>query len=331
MNPILDILLRCVAFILLFVGFYLLMQSVSLMETARKNMQKIMRQLHDKGEKRVAQIELERRRYGSVTGSGRSEGTVSKFLLRIDNKLVYSEVSVKFPWLNASVYLIGTVMLFGMVFIAGALFLNMVIVFALAILVAFAPYAYISHLANANYQNTETQLKFFVNLIASNAAMSGDLVTVLEMSAPYVANPIRGAIDRALATAKLSQQPDDAIWQLTREIEHPLFTEFIHNLDISAKHESDFRSVAKDFSSQVDQSLKALERQKAIFKNSRSEILTMIIMGVLLLFMAAGFGDKSLFAVFKEMTQSIIGSICLFLEAVIFGSAIIYLFVGRRR
>ena len=331
MNPVVYITLSAVVFALLFIGFYLLMRSASLMDAARDNMNRIMQQLHDKEEKRVAQVELERRKYGSMTGSAKGEGLASRFLMSIDNKLIYSEISVSHPWLNASVYITLNIVVFCVALLLGMLFLNFVAGILIAVVVVMVPYAYITHLCNVNYRNTESQLKLFINLVASNSAMTGDLLTVLEMSAPYVINPIRGAIDRALSTAKLSEQTDEAIWQLTREIEHPMFVEFIRNLDISSKHKSDFRSVAKDFSVQADQSLKALVRRRAIFSNTRGEILTMLLLGIALLVLTASFCGTNIFALISEMSRSVLGLVCLLLEAVIFGSTIIYLVVGRRR
>ena len=66
--------------------------------------------------------------------------------------------------------------------------------------------------------------------------MAGDLVNVLEMAVPFVTSPIKGAILRAVSTARIKGDQNEAVWQLEREIEHPLFRSFIRNLDICSKN-----------------------------------------------------------------------------------------------
>lgn len=331
MNPVILNVLRALIFLLLFAGFFLLMQSISFISAARRNMGRIMSELRAKDARRVKEAERVRRRYGTTSGSGTKESFVSGVLRKLDDKLLYSEVAVKHTRVNASVYLISTVIAAAVVFLAGMLLVNMLFGGMLALAVVIVPYAYLSHLANRNYHNTELQLQFFINLVASNSVATSDILTVLEMSAAYTTNPIRGAVYRATSTARLSGKADDAIWQLTREMEHPIFVNFIRNLDICAKHDADFRAVAKDFAVQAEQSITSLERLRAIFDNSRNEILLMTAVGVLLSFMVAGFCDTSLFQVLAEMTQSAGGMACIAFECIIYAATAVYVLVGRRK
>lgn len=330
MTPFIDIAARALMFVLLAAGFYLLMRSSSLMRAARRNMGRIMSELHDKDEKRVLEAEAERRRYGTTSGSGKG-GAAAGILKKLDDRLIYSELSVRHGWLNASVYLIGSMILAAVFFLTGLLLVNALTGALLAAAAVAAPYVYVCRLADKNYHNTELQLSFFINLVASNAAASGDILTVLELSAAHATNPVKGAVYRALSTAKISGRAEDAVWQLTREIEHPIFVNFIRNLDICAKHDADFRSVAKDFALQAEQSVAALERLRAIFDNARNEILLMTAVGVVLSFLVAGFCGTSLSGVLTEMSRSPGGMACIAFECLIYGVTFLYVLTGRRR
>lgn len=331
MNPIVEKVIWVIIVSLLFVGIFLLLQSISFIDAARRNMNRIMGELHKKDDMRVKDAELKRRRYGTTSGSGAKEGLVSRMLKKVDDKLVYSEFSIQHAWLNASVYLIFSLVAGAGVLLLGLILVNLPVGILLAFTVVIGPYAYLTHQANKNYHNTEMQLQFFINLVASNSVASSDIMTVLEMSAPYVSNPIKGAIYRAISTARLSGKSDDAVWQLTREIEHPIFVNFIRNLDICAKHDADFRSVAKDFALQADQQVSSLEKLRAIFDNARNEILLMIVVGVVLSFMVARFCGLSLFSVLEEMTHSAGGMICITIECLIYACTAVYVLLGRRR
>lgn len=320
-----------VVFLFLLIGFFCLMRSMSMIEAARRNMERIMKELHTRDDIRVTQAEMERRRYGSTSGSGKKQGMVTKLLNHLDDTLVYSEIMIKFTWLNASIYVILTIIGAALAFLLGYMIYGVTLGVLLVCIVVFVPYIVLSKIATRNYLMTEKQIGFFINLIATNSIASADLVSVLDRVSSRVTNPLRGAIERAIASVQLSGNNDEAIWQLTREIEYPLFKEFIRNLDICGRNDADYRAVAKDFSKQAEVSLRAIERQRAIFANARNEVLLMIGVGVLLSFMTASFCDTSLITVLVEMKESLFGIVCLCAEFLIYMSALLYVLIGKRR
>lgn len=330
MRELLVAMAHMAIFILFAVGFYLLLRSISLIEAAKLNMEKLMTQLYTHNDRRVSQIERQRRQYG--TSANGKEGFFTGLLRKLDNLLIYSELSIKYEWLNASIYIILNIVLVAAVFLLAYIlwgsFLGAVI---LAVTAVAAPLGYMSHLSNANYRQTEEQLKFFINVVSSNSMATNDIITVLEMSAPHIGNPIRNAVYRAVASSRVSGKSDDCIWQLTREMEHPLFVSFIRNLDICSKNDADYRNVAKDFAMQADQSIKELEKQRAIYSNSRVEISIMFVIGIVLSYMVCGFAENDLIGIIVEMSQSSIGIVCLLIECILFGSTLLYLLFGKRR
>lgn len=331
MNQYIVIAAWAVIFILLLAGFLFLMQAVTQIDRAQINLNHIMADLHSAKEARVKHAEAERRVYGTTAKDEKKPGLAQRFLIMLNNQLAWSGVSIEHPWIDASLYIVVMIVLSVVAFAFGLLAFNAVVGFLLTCVVVIVPYAYILHLVNRNYHLTETSLQFFINLVSSNSAAASDLNTVLEMSAPYMTDPIRSAIYRAVATSKVTNNPDDTVWQLEREIEHPIFCNFIRNLDICAKHDADFRTVAKDFSVQAEKSISALEKLRAIFANARNEVILMVVVGVLLSFMTADFCGESLFDVLQDMTTSALGMLCIFLECVIYIATFCYIILGRKR
>lgn len=316
--------------LLLILGFFLLFRSFSLLQLARRNMDNIMRGLREKSEKKIVDAEKERRAFGS-TGRGDRSGAGIMLLSAIDDKLVYSEFSIKFRWLNASSYLILSILVATFAFLVGYLAGGILIALIVMVVAVLAPYCYIDHVANENYLKTEQHLEFFIESVSSNAVASSDLLTILEKIAPRMANPIRDAIYRAIATARVSGKSDDGIWQLIREIEYPLFKEFLRNLEICGKQDADYRSVAQDFSKQVRQRLKAIERQRAIYQNARYEVILTMVVGVFLSFQTASLCERSLFEVIADMRTTVLGLVCLVGEVLIYTASMLYVLVGKRR
>ena len=320
-----------VVFLLLLLGFFFLLRSMAMIDAAKRNMERIMKELHTRDDIRVSQAEMERRRYGTTSGSGKKQGFITRMLNHLDDTLVYSEIMIKFTWLNASIYVILTIIGAAVAFLLGYMINGLSLGILLTCIVVFLTYIVLSKIATNSYMMTEKQIGFFINLIATNSIASADLVSVLDRVSSRVTNPIRGAIERAIASVQLSGNNDEAIWKLTREIEYPLFKEFIRNLDICGRNDADYRAVAKDFSKQAEVSLRAIEKQRAIFANARNEVILMIGVGVLLSFMTASFCDTSLITVLVEMKESLFGIVCLCVEFLIYLSALLYVLIGKRR
>lgn len=318
-------------FVLLAVGFFLVFRAASMIDRARINMNHLMANLRERKEATVKKTEAARRQYGSTSEDGKDPGLFTSLLQGIDNRLTWSGVSIERPWFNASVYITVTLVFAFVAFGILLVLVNWVIAAVAAGLIVILPFAYITFLTNQAYHNTEVQLKFFISLVSSNSSMAGDLVNVLEMAVPFVTSPIKGAILRAVSTARIKGDQNEAVWQLEREIEHPLFRSFIRNLDICSKNDGDFRSVAKDFSVQAEQSLAQLEKQRAIFANARNEVILMVGVGIALSFMSANFCERDLFEVLIEMKSSLIGIVILLLEIVIYLATLGYVLLGKKR
>lgn len=316
--------------ILLAIGFYLLLDAMSAVNLSQINMYHLMSDLRDKAGS-IRKTEAARRRYGSTTGDAYSGGFFTNLLVGINNRLIWSGIAIDRPWISAGVYIVATIVCAVMVFGILLATINWVTGLIFAGLVVILPYAYITILANTAYHSTEVQLKFFISLISSNSVMAGDLVNVLDMAAPYVTNPIKGAILRAVNTARVKGNPEEAVWQLEKEIEHPLFKSFIRNLAICSKNDGDFRSISKDFAIQAEQSLTQLEKQRAIFTNARNEVLLMIGIGVVLSIMSCRFCGRDLADVLREMQKSLVGTIVLAVEIAIYLATLGYILLGKRR
>lgn len=320
-----------VIFLLLFAGFYFFLSGARDIDAAHINMNHLMDDLLGKKEMTVKKVEARRRKYGSASSDGKDPGFGEKFLIMIDNQLLWSGTSIIRPWFTAQIYLIVTFVLAVVLFGLGYVTFNIAAGFLMVCVVVVVPYGYLISVTNTNYHNTEKQMKFFINLVSSNSSAGGDLLTVLERSIEYVADPIRSALIRAVSTARLTGNSDLAIQQLEREIEHPLFKNFIRNLYVSSKNNADFHSVANDYSEQADQFIAALERQRTIFSNARSEVLLMFVVGIGLSFYTAYFCERNLFEVIEEMTHSTLGMVCIFIEIAIYLSALVYMLFGRKR
>lgn len=333
MNPLYHIYFYIVIFGFLVFGFYMLLRSISIMDSAKRNMQKLYTELHDRNTYRVTQIEKERRKYGTITKKADDKHSrMALFMMKLDNLLIYSEVGIKYRWLNTSTYIVLMTVGGCLVFLLCMVFMKGVLIpLLLTTVTVLVPYAYMVNVANNNYSRTEEQLEFFINMVANNSMTTNDLITIMEKTAPYMAQPIRGALERAVVTSRINSDPSECIRQLTRDIEHPIFVRFIRNLEVCSRNDANYHNITKDFSSQLEISLRSAERQRAIYDNARKEILLLLIINICILPMTCALVDATFFQMLSDMTKDILGVFVLVVLGLLYGSTAVYLLIGKRR
>lgn len=326
------IILYIVILGLLFLGFYQLFRSIVLKDKIKQNMDKVYTKLASKDKKRISDIERERREYGTV--GGKNGNTMNKMLDKVDNLLIYSEASVRRPWLNTSTFIVLEVIGFCITFLIILLFIgNIVGAILLGFVAVCIPFVVMSVKADAAYKNTEKQMTLCVNIVSNMSMSTSNMVTVIKEVSPYMTYPLSGAMQRAVSAANLTGDDSECIRKLSREIEHPMFVRFIRHLEICAKNDSDFKSVAKDYSEQVDTALKNSRRMKAIFDNGRGNILTLIGVSVLMIIMMASYTDGSggVIGMLVDMSHDFFGAVVLIFTGIIYLCAFLYMMLGMRR
>ena len=329
MNPWIVTIVMAVVFMLLAGGIYLLLQSLILREKIKANVDKVYSQLSERNEKRVRDLELQRRLYGNIDSK---KNVFEKYMDKLDHMLVYSGFSVAVGWLNTSTYLVLNMCGGALIFLVTFLLTNNLVLAILFMVVPMiALLLWMSSICDQKYKSVEGQLSFCVNMVANVSGNTNDLVTVFDQVAPYLGEPLRSAIQRAVSVAGMTGSAADCVNMLAREIEHPLFIRFVRNLEVCSKADADYKNVARDYAPQVERFVRAAERKRAIFANGRSQILLLTVLGMGLIYassaaLGAGFAET-----IEGMLNSLLGMVVLVFEGILFSSAILYAIFGMRR
>lgn len=315
---------------LLYITYYQLFRSIVLKDRIKHNMDKVYTKLASKDKKRISDIEKERREYGTV--GGQKGNAINKVLDKMDNLLIYSGAIVRFPWLNTSTLIVLEILGMCILFLFLLLVVgNLVPAILFSFLASTVPFLVMSIKADDAYKCTERQMTLCVNIVSNMGVSTNNIVTVIKEVAPYMAYPLKGAMERAVSAANLTGDDSICVRQLSREIEHPMFVRFIRHLEICAKNDSDFKSVAKDYSGQVDAALKNSRRMKAIFDNGKGSILSLIGVSVVMICMMAGYMGENVFAMIYEMSHDLFGALVLIFTGLVYIAALLYMVLGMRR
>ena len=329
MNPLIEYGAMAVVFILLAVGFKLLFESLIVKEKIKANVDKVYKDLAEKNDKRVRDLEIERRRYGNIDSKKKF---YEKFLDRIDHMLVYSGFSVKVGWLNTSTYVVLNVVGVGTLFLITYLTTsNMVLAILFSVIPALGVYFWMSSICDKRYLAVEGQLSFCVNMVSNVSGSTNDLVTVFDSVSAYMGEPLRTAMQRAVSVAGMTGSAADCVNVLAREIEHPMFIRFVRNLEICSKADADYKSIARDFAPQVDRYVRAAEKKRAIFANGRAQIFLLVALGLGLVYASCEAMGAGMMETIRGMMDTLLGTLILIFEGLLFGGAICYGIFGMRR
>ena len=329
MNPWIVRITLAMVFSLLVTGFYLLFKSLILKEKIKANVDKVYSQLSERNEKRVKDLELQRRRYGNIDSN---KNALEKHMDKLDHMLVYSGFSVKVGWLNTSTYLVLNVVTGALIFLVTFVLTNNLVLAILFMAVPMiAVLLWMMSICDQKYKSVEGQLSFCVNMVANVSGNTNDLVTVFDQVAPYLGEPLRSAIQRAVSVAVMTGSTSDCVNMLAREIEHPLFIRFVRNLEICSKADADYKNVARDYAPQVERFVRAAERKRAMCANGRSQILLLTLLGLGLIYASSSALGAGFVETIRGMMGSVLGMVVLVFEGILFSSAVLYALFGMRR
>jgi len=307
-----------------FIGFWLLYRNLKLREMAKDNMRKVYDRLVQDDQVRIDELENSRRVYGEQEQKG--------WITKLDQRLLYSRINKKHQWLSTSTFLALNLVISLVVFLLVMLFTKSVPLSLLGALISgMLPHTYLSALAGRNYSHTEQQFTLFMNMVSNYSLSSDNIVTILEYSAGYVGEPIRSAVSSAVSQAHISGNSGSCIRHLVTELEHPLFTRFVRNLEICSRSDSNFQKIIEDFRPQAESFITSAEKKKSIFKNGRNMILLLMTITLVIIGMSGVFINQSIMGILRSLYHNSVGQIILTIDVLIYLAAFWYAFFGMRR
>lgn len=248
-----------------------------------------------------------------------------------ENKLYYSGISKRFPFITREWYMIITfivslIIFIGTFFVTGA-FSNSVIAGVLcALLMITAVYAISSH----RFRQVDGQLIKFANLIENySRSSSGDLVSLLRKITDYLDDPLYGVVNECCDEAAVTGDNETAILRMKDKIESPLFGDMINNLLISSRHESNYAEVIKAYRKVLRDHNRSMHNTKTIVRTARINVLVIVIAFAIILNMISGMVSTDIMTMLSE---NIIGTVIAgFLIVVAVIIIALFISIGRSK
>lgn len=207
-------------------------------------------------------------------------GEIKGFINKIDHELMYSGLKFKYKWLSTELYLTITTIIYLQIYLVVSILQgNMLAGLAVIAIIIILQKTVLQLMQHIQYSRTEASLLQFMNIIENFALSSDDLIHILERSSYYLDEPLKSNIVHAVIEARNTGDSVTALKNLQDGIQHHFFKQFIRNLEICQRYDTNYKDIIADSRHVLEVELKNEKERQAIYLTGRSEIIAMLICG----------------------------------------------------
>lgn len=206
------------------------------------------------------------------------------FWQRMEQRLLYSGISRRFPSLTPEFWILGNLAA-GMTVYFLALLLGaswqkaLLAAGGLWLLVSGAVNQRMSH----NYNATDENLMKFLDFLGNYSITSGEITAVLGQVSPYVGEPLRGVLDACYYEAQTSGDTGIALLAMAEKIQHPKFQELVRNLEISLRYSADLTVLVSQSRRSLREYTRMRQERKSLVREAWVNILILGAMTLVIL------------------------------------------------
>lgn len=206
------------------------------------------------------------------------------FWQRMEQRLVYSGISGRFPFLTPELWILGN-LLAGTAAYFLALLLGATWVAALLTGLAlwFLVYVAVNLCMSRNYNATDENLMKLLDFLGNYSITSGEITAVLSQVSPYVGEPLRSVLDACYYEAQTSGDTSIALLAMTEKIQHPKFHELVRNLEISLRYSADLTVLVAQSRRSLREYTRMRQERKALAREAWVNIMILGAMTAVIL------------------------------------------------
>lgn len=195
-------------------------------------------------------------------------------LYRIEQRLLYSGLAGKFPWLTPELWILGNL-------IIGAAGYFITLLFGAGFLAAVAAPAvfwlllYLSEsvLMSRNYRSVNDNLMKFLDFLGNYSITAGEVTGILNQISRYLEEPLKSVLDECYYEAQTSGDVSLALLSMAEKIEHPRFKELVRNMEISVRYSADFTALVHNSRRALREHMRTRQERKALVNEAMINML----------------------------------------------------------
>lgn len=205
-------------------------------------------------------------------------------LYRLEQRLLYSGLARKLPFLSPEIYIVGNLFLIAVIYIltgliSGIWWLGIPAVAIAQVMI----YVGINILIMRNYNATDEGLLKFLDFLGNYSLTSGEVTGVLQQVSGYLEEPLKTALEECYYEAQMSGDTSIALLSMAEKIQHPKFKELVRNLEITMRYSADFTILVSQSRRSVREYMRLRQERKALASEAWVNILILGGMTVVIL------------------------------------------------
>lgn len=238
-------------------------------------------------------------------------------LYRIEQRLMYSGLVRKFPFLTPELWIVGNLAVTALVYF-------IILLLAKSFLAGLAGMAAVQLLRNMalsllmgkNYRAVNDNLLKFLDFLGNYSITAGEATGIFNQISKYVEEPLKSVLDECYYEAQTSGDASLALLSMAEKIEHPKFKELVRNIEISARYSADFTLLVNNSRRAVREHLRTRQERKSLV---REALLNMLILAGMSMVILASVEQLTEASIWSVLLNTAIGRICLGAILLIFG------------
>ncbi len=205
-------------------------------------------------------------------------------LYRLEQRLLYSGLTKKIPFLSPEIYIVGNMLVALAVYVLiGVLSGNFWLGIPGAVLVVVVIYILQNLLIMKNYNATDEGMLKFLDFLGNYSLTSGEVTAVLSQISGYLEEPLKGVLEECYYEAQMTGDTSIALLSMAEKIQHPKFKELVRNLEISMRYSADFTVLVSQSRRSVREYMRMRQERKALASEAWVSIIILGAMTVVIL------------------------------------------------
>ncbi len=205
-------------------------------------------------------------------------------LYRLEQKLLYSGLTKKLPFLSPEVYIVLNLLLAAVVYAVVGILSGSVWIGAAAVVLAIGILYFLQNmLIMKNYNATDEGLLKFLDFLGNYSLTSGEVTSVLSQISGYLEEPLKGVLEECYYEAQMSGDAGIALLSMAEKVQHPKFKELVRNLEISMRYSADFTVLVSQSRRSVREYMRMRQERRAMAGEAWVSILILAAMTVVIL------------------------------------------------
>ncbi len=205
-------------------------------------------------------------------------------LYRIEQKLTYSGLTVKWSWLTPELWVLLNIMASALGYFAAALWTGKWTAGLAAILVSQCLRSFcLGRMMSRNFRLVNDNLLKFLDFLGNYSITNGEVTSVLNQISRYLDEPLHSVLDACYYEAQTTGDTSLALLSMAEKVEHPKFKELVRNMEISVRYSADFVVLVNNSRRAVREYMRTRQERRALVREAIVNMVILLAMSAVIL------------------------------------------------